>query len=117
MKSSVLSFVSLDDLFKATQHSLEALSIDRSNSDSIDSLDTGLSVDIMDKGKLSEIVSFLVLVDDSWELIVGLLLFCDQVAFDDDVEFISTFSLLDDVLTLLKLLFLKDVIELFPDIK
>lgn len=113
----VLFLVSLEDFFKAAQHSLEALPVNRGHSASVNGLDTGLSADVMEKSQLSEVVALLVLVDDSRELVIGFLLLCNQVALQHNIELVTTLALLDDILAVFKLFFLQDVIELLSEIK
>ena len=109
-------FVSLEDVFEAAEHSLEAVSVDGGDSDSIDCFHAGLPVDIMQKSELSEVVTLLVLIDNSRELVLGFLLFSNKVAFKDDVELVSAFALLDDVLSIFEFFFFQDVVKLLSKI-
>lgn len=74
-------FVSFKDIFETTQHSLETFSVDWGNSAPVDCLDASLSTDIVKKSQLAEVVSLFILINDSWEFIMGFFLFGDQTAF------------------------------------
>lgn len=108
----IFFFISFQNIFETSQHSFEAFSINGSNSTSVDCLHTCLSVDIMDQSQLSKIISIFVLINHSRELIMSLLLFSDKISLQNDVELVSTFALLDYVLSILEFFFLQNIIKL-----
>jgi hypothetical protein len=110
-------FVSLQDLFKAAQHPLETLSVDRGYSASVYSLDAGLPANVVQQSQFSKVVTLFVLVNHSWELIMRLLFFSNQIALQNDIKLVSALALLDNVLAILKLFFFQNVIKLLPEIK
>jgi hypothetical protein len=83
----------------------------------VHSLDAGLSANVMEQSQLSEIVALLVLVNHSWELIMGLFLLSNQIALQNNVKLVSAFALINDELAVFELFFLQYVIKLFPEIK
>ena len=60
----VSGLVSLEDLLHGAEDSHESVSVDADYSSGGQGLDAGLPVDVVDKGKFSEVVSFFVLVDN-----------------------------------------------------
>ena len=108
----ILFLISFQNILETSQHSLKALSVNGSNSASVDCLHTCLSVDIMDQGQLSKVLSIFVLVNHSWELIISLLLFSDKISLQNNVKLVPTFALLNYVLSILKFFLLQNIIKL-----
>lgn len=109
--------VSLQNVLEISQHSFETLPVNRSHSASVNCFDACLSINVMKKSKFSKIISFFVLINNSWELILSLFLFCYKVTFQHNVKLITFFALLDNILTIFIFLFFQHIIKLFPVFK
>jgi hypothetical protein len=111
LRHAIFDLVLLQQLFHVSENPLKTLTVKTGQSHLGHCLHTGLTLDIMEQGKLTEVVSFLVLVDNAGQLTsIGFL--SHQLTLHNDVEFAARLTLVDDVLALLVFFFLKNIQEL-----
>jgi len=71
----------------------------------------------MKERQLSEVISFLVLIDNTRKFVVFSGFFSHKLPLKDDVEFVSGFTLIDNILAFLVFFFLENVQERLPKLK